>query len=73
VKRPSQRLSESDLALLRSIRAGKRPASDDPIWKHLERLGFVYQHEHKNRAGEVEMSIWMLTPEGRAYAASPRS
>jgi hypothetical protein len=62
------RLHAPDLLALRLIQEGRRPPSDDPVWLKLAGHGLVYLEESKNRAGVVELRIWMLTPAGAQYA-----
>jgi hypothetical protein len=61
------RLLAPDAQALRQIQTGKRPPSDDPVWQRLADHGLVYLEESKNRAGVVELRIWMLTPAGARY------
>ena len=61
------RLHAADLQALRQIQTGERPPSDDPVWQRLADHGLVYLEESRNRAGVVELRIWMLTPTGAQY------
>jgi hypothetical protein len=62
------RLDPMDLQALRLIQVGTRPPSDDPVWERLATRGLAYRELSRNRAGEVELSIWMLSPTGAQYA-----
>jgi hypothetical protein len=58
----------ADLEVLRHIKTGYRPPSEDRAWNRLARLGLAYIDVSKSSEGEVELCLWQLTPRGEACA-----
>ena len=63
-----RQLRPADLEVLRHIKAGYPPPSEDRAWNRLARLGLAYVDVSKSSEGEVELCLWQLTPRGEACA-----
>ncbi len=61
-------LRPGDLEVLRHIKAGYPPPSEDRAWNRLARLGLAYLDVSRSGEGEVELCLWQLTPRGEACA-----
>jgi hypothetical protein len=62
-------LDGDTLFALRAIQNGHfRPASDDPVWRRLEKAGLAVLSRSRNGAGEIELAFWQLTVRGDHYA-----
>ena len=55
----------ADLEVLRHIKAGYPPPSEDRAWNRLARLGLAYLDVSKSREGEVELCLCNSPPEAR--------